>query len=63
MTASEYVVQVFSGGRWAKVRGSEGGPYSLRSRAERIAEARQNAEPRGLSSTEGLPHRVIERQV
>lgn len=60
--ATEFVVEVYSGDRWAKVRGSEGGPYSLRSRAERIAEGRENAKPRGLSSTEGLPHRVVERE-
>lgn len=58
--AVEYVVQVLSGGRWSKVRGSEGGPYLLRSRAERIARARENATPSGLSSTEGQPHRVVE---
>jgi hypothetical protein len=56
-----FVVEVYSRGRWAKVRGAEGGPWRTRQRAERIAEARQNATPRGLSSTEGLPHRVAER--
>jgi hypothetical protein len=57
---SAYVVQVFSAGRWAKVRGNDGGPWRTRGRAERIAELRQDAEPVGLSSTEGKPHRVTE---
>lgn len=54
-----YIVQVYSAGRWAKVRGVEGGPWRTRQRAERIAAGRENAECR-TSSTEGLPHRVIE---
>lgn len=55
----EYIVQVQNrSGRWVKVRGVEGGPWSRRDRAERIAESRENAERRS-SSTEGLPHRVI----
>ena len=56
-----FVVEVWNGRRWAKVRGPEGGPWSLKSRAERIAEGRQNA-PRRASSTDGLPHRVTERK-
>jgi hypothetical protein len=54
-----YTVQVLSGGKWRKVRGLEGGPWRTRDRAERIAHYRQNAERR-TSSTEGLPHRVVE---
>jgi len=30
----EYVVQVWNGHRWAKVRGVEGGPWLTRQRAE-----------------------------
>lgn len=56
---TRYVVQVYSGGRWAKVRGNDGGPWNLRSRAARVAAARESL-PVRLSSTEGLPHRVIE---
>lgn len=55
-----FIVQVWNGRVWRKVRGIEGGPWSLRSRAERIADARERA-PRRTSSTEGMPHRVIER--
>jgi hypothetical protein len=54
-----FVVQVWNGKRWAKVRGGEGGPWSTRDRAERIATSRQAAERRS-SSTEGMPHRVVE---
>jgi len=54
-----YIVQVYSAGRWAKVRGMEGGPWGKRDRAERIARSRENAERRA-SSTEGKPHRVVE---
>lgn len=55
-----YVVQVWNGRAWRKVRGPEGGPWSLRSRAERVAAVRESARPRDFSSTEGMPHRVIE---
>lgn len=55
----KYVVQVWNGSRWAKVRGPEGGPWNTRDRAERIADGRERAERR-QSSTEGLPHRVVE---
>lgn len=58
----EYVVEVMSGGKWRKKRGPEGGPWSTRGRAERIAEACEREERR-TSSTAGLPHRVTERQV
>jgi hypothetical protein len=54
-----YVVQAFNGKRWAKVRGAEGGPWTNRARAERVARSREAAERRE-SSTEGLPHRVVE---
>lgn len=54
-----YVVQQFDGKRWAKVRGPEGGPWSTRDRAERIAQGRENATPTSLSSSEGRPHRVV----
>lgn len=54
---AKYVVQVWNGRTWRKVRGPEGGPWLTRDRAERIAAARQNAERRA-SSTDGLPHRV-----
>jgi hypothetical protein len=57
--ATRYVVQVWNGKRWAKVRGDEGGPWNTRDRAERIADAREHAERRP-SSTEGMPHRVVE---
>lgn len=57
----DYVVQVWNGRRWAKVRGAEGGPWTLRSRAERVARSRQEA-PRRSSSTEGMPHRVVASQ-
>lgn len=60
--ATVYVVEVRTRGQWRKVRGAEGGPWNTRDRAERIAEARESATPRGLSSTEGLPHRVTERR-
>lgn len=52
-----FVVEVWNGKRWAKVRGDEGGPWDYRGRAERIARAREAAERR-TSSTEGMPHRV-----
>jgi hypothetical protein len=55
----KFVVQVYNGKRWAKVRGHEGGPWSTQDRAERIARSREAAERRE-SSTEGLPHRVVE---
>lgn len=59
---AEYIVEVQSrSGRWAKVRGVEGGPWNTRDRAERIARARENARPTSLSSSEGRPHRVTER--
>ena len=54
-----WIVQAWNGKRWAKVRGSEGGPWPLKSRAQRIATLRQQAE-RGASSTEGMPHRVVQ---
>jgi hypothetical protein len=57
--AATYVVQVFNGKRWVKVRGAEGGPWSTLSRAERIARGREDM-PRRASSTEGMPHRVIQ---
>jgi hypothetical protein len=56
---TRFVVQVYNGKRWAKVRGHEGGPWSTRDRAERIARSREAAERRE-SSTEGMPHRVAE---
>jgi len=52
-----YVVQVWNGKRWAKLRGGEGGPWSTRARAESIARNRERS-PRRPSSTEGYPHRV-----
>ncbi len=58
-TKGQFVVQVWNGKRWAKVRGPEGGPWMYRSRAERIAAGRENSERR-TSSTEGMPHRVVE---
>jgi hypothetical protein len=58
---TSYVVEVWNGRRWSKVRGSEGGPWRRRQHAERIAEARTHAARRSLSSTEGMPHRVSER--
>ena len=61
MWGMSYVVEVKSNGKWRKVRGGEGGPWSTYDRAERIARFRELATPRGLSSTEGLPHRVTER--
>lgn len=54
-----FIVQVWNGRRWAKVRGVEGGPWTRRDRAERIARERE-AGQRRASSTEGYPHRVIE---
>lgn len=54
-----YVVQAWNGKRWAKVRGEEGGPWSRRARAECIARSRQNMQRRA-SSTDGMPHRVVE---
>ena len=56
-----YVVEVWNGKRWAKVRGYEGGPFKFEGRAERMATLREAAPSRGLSSTEGMPHRVVER--
>jgi hypothetical protein len=56
-----YVVEVYSNGHWRKVRGPEGGPWSTKDRAQRIADARERAERRE-SSTDGLPHRVTERE-
>lgn len=56
---SVFVVQVWNGRAWRKVRGLEGGPWSKRDRAVRVAEARERAERRS-SSTEGMPHRVVE---
>lgn len=58
--ARGFVVEVWNGRRWAKVRGPEGGPWQTRDRAERIAASRENSERRA-SSTEGFPHRVAER--
>jgi hypothetical protein len=52
-----FVIQVWNGRRWAKVRGVEGGPYLTRDRAERIAASRER-QPMRTSSTEGMPHRV-----
>lgn len=54
-----WVVQVFNGRGWAKVRGPEGGPWNRGSRAFRIAVSR-SAMPTRSSSTEGFPHRVKE---
>jgi hypothetical protein len=54
-----YVVQVWNGRRWSKVRSGEGGPWSTRDRAERQARSRERM-PRRESSTEGYPHRVVE---
>lgn len=54
-----FVVQVWNGKRWSKVRGPEGGPWRTHDRAERIAQGRENSERRP-NSTEGMPHRVIE---
>jgi hypothetical protein len=56
----EYVVEVLTGRGWRKVRGPEGGPWRTRDRAERIAQGRE-ASDRRTSSTEGLPHRVVQR--
>ncbi len=39
----QYIVEVWNGKKWAKVRGYEGGPFALESRAERMAQARENA--------------------
>ncbi len=55
-----FIVQVWNGKKWAKVRGYEGGPFAYQGRAERMASAREQAPSRGLSSTDGMPHRVIE---
>lgn len=55
-----YVVEVLTARGWRKVRGSEGGPWRTLDRAQRVATYRENAERRE-SSTEGLPHRVTER--
>lgn len=60
MERKTYIVQALSNGKWRKVRGYEGGPWTLRSRAERCARLRE-ALPRRSSSTEGMPHRVVER--
>jgi len=54
-----FIVQVQVNGRWRKVRGVEGGPWNTRDRAERVAFYRGRAKRR-TSSTEGLPHRVVE---
>lgn len=59
--STRYIVEVWNGRRWAKVRGHEGGPWLRRDRAERMARARENESPRDLSSTAGQPHRVVER--
>ncbi len=56
---SAYIIQAYNGKRWAKVRGSEGGPWHNRAAAERLAQARERC-PRRPSSTEGCPHRVVE---
>ena len=58
MTAG-FIVQVWNGRQWRKVRGPEGGPWLRRDRAERIADGRERL-PRRPSSTEGFPHRVVE---
>lgn len=55
--SEQFIVQVWNGKTWSKVRGVEGGPWSLRSRAQRIADSRERC-PRRTSSTEGMPHRV-----
>lgn len=52
-----FVVEVWNGRSWRKVRGPEGGPWRSFDRADRIARGRQDS-PRRSSSTEGLPHRV-----
>ncbi len=57
----EYVVEVWNGKRWAKVRGYEGGPFKYETLAQRMADLRQAAPSRGLSSTEGMQHRVTAR--
>jgi len=57
-TDCRYIVQVWNGRSWRKVRGLEGGPWLRRDRAERLAASRELAERR-TSSTEGMPHRVI----
>lgn len=58
-TYGEFVVQVWNGTRWAKLRGNQGGVWMTRERAERVATSRE-AMPRRESSTEGMPHRVVE---
>lgn len=54
-----YYVQVWNGRRWARVRGPEGGPWGTVSRAGRIADGRETS-ARRASSTEGMPHRVVD---
>jgi len=56
-----YVVQVWNGKRWAKVRGAEGGPWSTKDRAERIAFHREHCTAGVIRphTTEGRPHRVV----
>lgn len=56
--AFDFVVQAFNGKRWAKVRG-DGYVRRTRASAERAATLRA-ALPRRSSSTEGMPHRVVE---
>jgi hypothetical protein len=55
---ANYVIQAWNGKRWAKVRGTEGGPWR-KDAALRMA-ARREALPRRTSSTEGMPHRVLD---